>query len=72
CGTGKRTVYFPARSILYPAYTGERIAYLVIGIDQKVIRAILTKNDTGADFIRVCTGKRRKMYLPLTGSTHPV
>jgi two-component system sensor histidine kinase YesM len=46
---------FLVRSILYPASTGERIASIVIGINQKVIGTILTKNGMDADFIRVCT-----------------
>jgi two-component system sensor histidine kinase YesM len=44
-----------ARSILYPAYTGERLATLIISINQREISARLTRNGMDADFIRVCT-----------------
>jgi two-component system sensor histidine kinase YesM len=44
-----------ARSILNSAYTGTRIATLLVGINQKKISSILTKYDMNADFIRVCT-----------------
>ena len=44
-----------ARPILYPTYTGERIATIIISINEKFINALLRRNDMGADFIRVCT-----------------
>jgi two-component system sensor histidine kinase YesM len=44
-----------ARSILYPAFTGERLATLLISINQREINTMLTRNDMDADFIRVCT-----------------
>jgi two-component system sensor histidine kinase YesM len=58
---------FLARSILSPVYTGERIASLVIGIDQNIISSILTKNDMGADFIRVCTGETLEDVFAIDG-----
>ncbi|MCL2834183.1 MAG: histidine kinase [Treponema sp.] len=44
-----------ARSILYPAYTGERIATIIISINEKYINSLLMRNNDSADFIRVCT-----------------
>jgi two-component system sensor histidine kinase YesM len=44
-----------ARSILYPAYTGERLATLIISINQREITAILSRYGMDADFVRVCT-----------------
>jgi two-component system sensor histidine kinase YesM len=58
---------FLARSVLYPVNTGGRIASLVIGIDQRVISSILTKNDMGADFIRVCTGETLEDVFAIDG-----
>jgi two-component system sensor histidine kinase YesM len=58
---------FLARSILYPVSTGDRMASLVIGINQRVISSILTKNDMGADFIRVCTGDTLEDVFAIDG-----
>jgi two-component system sensor histidine kinase YesM len=44
-----------ARSILYPSYSGERLATIIISINEQLISALLKRNDQGADFIRVCT-----------------
>jgi two-component system sensor histidine kinase YesM len=53
---GKNDYYISlARSILYPPYSGERLATLMVSINQWEIQAMLTRNDMNADFIRVCT-----------------
>ena len=44
-----------SRSILNPAYIGERVATIIISVNEMFINNLLISNDAGADFIRVCT-----------------
>jgi two-component system sensor histidine kinase YesM len=56
-----------ARSILDPAYTGDRIATIIISINQKAINAILSLGDMNADFIRIGTGETVRDVFALGG-----
>ena len=44
-----------ARSLLYPAYTGDRMATIIISINEKFIDNLLMRSNPGGDFVRVCT-----------------
>jgi two-component system sensor histidine kinase YesM len=44
-----------ARSILFPSYSGERIATLIVSISQRAIGTILSRYGAASDFVRICT-----------------
>jgi two-component system sensor histidine kinase YesM len=57
-----------ARSILYPSYTGGRLATIIISIGQRTIDSILARYGD-ADFIRVCTRETAESVFATNGIT---
>jgi two-component system sensor histidine kinase YesM len=57
-----------ARSILYPSYTGNWLATIIISIGQRAISGILARYGD-ADFIRVCTRETAESVFAMDGIT---
>ncbi|MDR2785043.1 MAG: sensor histidine kinase [Treponema sp.] len=56
-----------ARSILYPPYTGRRLATIIISIGPRAIGGILARYGTDTDFIRICTRDTAESVFAMDG-----
>ncbi|MDR1638012.1 MAG: histidine kinase [Treponema sp.] len=57
-----------ARSVLDPAYTGNRVATIIVSMNQKAINNILSLGDMNADFIRIGTRETLEDIFALGGA----